>query len=119
MRKEYNKLVRDNIPEILNKEYEKGNVTGFEIKQMQESNDDNDWYEMLVQKLQEEVDEFKESTDLEELADIMDVVESIVFDFYNTSESTWRETRENKKKRGLFKDRIKLLYVDEKDSDDG
>jgi len=65
----YNKLVRDNIPDILDKKgvsYEK-----------RIANDDEYKVE-LIKKLREEVDEFMEAADIEELADILEVIDSIL-----------------------------------------
>lgn len=64
----YNKLVRDKIPEILDKKgvhYEKHIASPEEFKIE------------LVKKLKEEIDEFSVAYDLEELADIIEVIESL------------------------------------------
>lgn len=64
----YNKLVRDNIPEILDRKnipYEKRIATDIEYK------------EELIKKLGEEVAEFFEAKNSEELADIMEVIEAL------------------------------------------
>lgn len=64
----YNKLVRDKIPEILDKKgviYEKRIASSEEYKAE------------LVRKLGEEVKEFMEADDPEELADIIEVVEAL------------------------------------------
>ena len=60
----YNKLVRDKIPEILDKKgvsYEKRIASDEEYKIE------------LVKKLEEEVAEFKEALSSDELADVMEV----------------------------------------------
>lgn len=64
----YNKLVRDNIPEYLDKKgisYEKRIAENYE------------YVEELFKKLDEEVKEFQESKNAEELADIIEVIEAI------------------------------------------
>lgn len=64
----YNKLVRDNIPDILDRKgvaYEKRIATDEEYK------------EELIKKLLEEVDEFTEVGDVEELADVLEVIEAL------------------------------------------
>lgn len=64
----YNKLVRDNIPDILDKKgisYEKRTATPEELKSE------------LIKKLQEETGEFSEAGDIEELADVIEVVEAL------------------------------------------
>lgn len=66
--KEYNKLVRDNIPKYLDNlgiPYEKRIASDEEYK------------EELIKKIQEELDEFKARRISEELADIIEVIESL------------------------------------------
>ncbi|MEN9604927.1 MAG: hypothetical protein RJB39_612 [Candidatus Parcubacteria bacterium] len=93
----YNKLVRDKIPEILDKKgisYEKRIASPEEYKTE------------LVTKLQEEVDEFKAETDIEELADVMEVLESLKnLPEYSGAEEVRLRKREE---RGGFDDRIIL-----------
>ena len=65
---QYNKLVRDRIPEILDAKgvsYEKRIVEGEEYKTA------------LIIKLHEELAEFTEAGAIEELADILEVVEAL------------------------------------------
>lgn len=65
----YNKLVRDKIPEILDKkgvEYEKRIA------------DDAEYKIELIKKLNEEINEFSEAGDIEELADVLEVVEALM-----------------------------------------
>ncbi len=64
----YNKLVRDKIPEILDKKgiyYEKRIASPEEYKAE------------LIKKLGEEIEEFLEVGDPEELADVVEVVEAL------------------------------------------
>lgn len=64
----FNKLVRDKIPEILDKKgvlYEKRIANSEEYKVE------------LVKKLREEITEFEQGTDIEELADILEVIKAI------------------------------------------
>ena len=64
----YNKLVRDKIPNILDKKgvsYEKRIATDAEYKTE------------LIIKLQEEAKEFAEDCSIEELADVLEVVEAL------------------------------------------
>ncbi|HRH22488.1 MAG TPA: nucleoside triphosphate pyrophosphohydrolase [Candidatus Paceibacterota bacterium] len=93
----YNKLVRDNIPEILDKKgvsYEKRIASLDEYKTE------------LIKKLGEEVAEFSEAGDPEELADVMEVVEALkTLAEYSAVESLRQEKRE---KRGGFDKRIIL-----------
>lgn len=65
---QYNKLVRDKIPEILDKKgiaYEKRIATPNEYKVE------------LIKKLGEEVAEFSTEGNIEELADVLEVIDSI------------------------------------------
>jgi len=63
--KEYNKLVRDKIPEVIKAT---GKECDFEIAPKEER------YKLLEAKLNEEVNEFLEDKNLEELADVMEVL---------------------------------------------
>ena len=68
MAEKYNKLVRDMIPEILDKKgvkYEK-RIAG-----------DDEYKSELVKKLEEEVVEFKKDLSIEELADVLEVLDAL------------------------------------------
>lgn len=65
MRKEHFKLVRDRIPEIIEKEGRKPYVRIL---------DDQEMMKCLENKLQEEVNEYVEDRSVEELADILEVI---------------------------------------------
>lgn len=65
---QYNKLVRDKIPEILDTKgvvYEKRTATEEEYKIE------------LIRKLREELEEFEVAGDVEELADVIEVIEAL------------------------------------------
>jgi len=64
----YNKLVRDNIIEIIQS---KGKETKFRIA------NDSEYLQYLVLKLKEEMIEFEEEYSIEELADVIEVVEAL------------------------------------------
>lgn len=95
----YNKLVRDKIPEYIKS---KGGtpITHFA--------DENEYWQKLKEKLQEEVAEFIEAESIEEMADILEVMEAIC-DFKKFDKSEL-EVVKNKKteERGKFKDKIIL-----------
>ncbi|WP_243447574.1 nucleoside triphosphate pyrophosphohydrolase [Clostridium tetani] len=61
----YNKLVRDNIPEIIEKDGKK-----FDIRYANKE----ELISLLEAKLQEEAKEFSQDKNLEELADLMEVI---------------------------------------------
>jgi len=93
----YNKLVRDKIPEILDKkgiQYEKRIAAAEEYKAE------------LIKKLGEEAKEFGEAGDPEELADILEVLEALKkLPEYNGIEEL-RLKKQNE--RGGFEERIIL-----------
>ena len=105
MRKIYNKLVRDKIPEIINS---KPNT-----KCSTQTLSNEDYLKQLNTKLQEEVNEYLESESVEELADIEEVLRAIL-DAKNVSYENFETLRLNKQqKRGAFKNKIFLEFVDE------
>jgi predicted house-cleaning noncanonical NTP pyrophosphatase (MazG superfamily) len=91
----YDKLVRDKIPEILNRKGK--SYLAFKA-------DDKQAMEYLTKKLFEEAEEFYEEPSLEELADIQEVVYALL-DRLGYSREQLELTRENKESaRGAFKD---------------
>ena len=96
----YNKLVRDNIPEIIEKEGKK--VTTKILN-------DKEYREKLNRKLQEEVKEYLEDNNVEELADIVEVIYGIL-NSMNVSVQEFEEVRKGKAdKKGGFEKRIYLI----------
>ena len=106
MRKEYRKIVRDRIPEIIEKS---GKRAEYEQVSREEA------LAGLEEKLTEETREYLESRDLEEMADILEVLHGILR-LRNVSMEEVEEIRLRKKaERGGFENRIRLLRVtDEK-----
>ena len=104
MKRVYNKLVRDNIPEIIRN----NNETPI-IKIL--SNDE--YLRELKSKLQEEVDEFLASNDITELADILEVVDALS----TANNSSLNEVMDIKirkaEKNGKFENKIFLIEVQE------
>lgn len=97
--KEYNKLVRDNIPEIM---IQNGATPITRILSQEE------YLQELKKKLLEETNEFLESEALEELADIEEVILAIL-DATNQTRNNLEDIRLKKvKKRGAFNKRIFL-----------
>lgn len=98
----YDKLVRDDIPKIIEKNNENP-VTHIA--------DDEEYQERLRDKLIEESEEYIESGDLEELADIIEVINAIK-KFEDISDSELEKIRKDKnEKRGGFEKRIILECV--------
>ena len=101
--KEFNKLVRDKIPNII--------ANNNETCKTRTLNDE-EYLLALNTKIKEEVNEYLESGEVEELADIEEVLRAIL-NVKNISYSEFEKVRENKvKKKGSFNDRIFLEYTD-------
>lgn len=97
--KEYNKLVRDKIPEIIEQDGEKPIIRTVETEEYEKA---------LVQKLYEEIKEFEKNPTEEEIADILEVLYAIC-DFKGFKRDEVEKLRiEKAKKRGGFKKRIIL-----------
>jgi len=98
-RKTHNKLIRDKIPEIIERAGDKPitHLAG-----------DEEYWEKLKQKLQEEVDEFIKKSTPEELADILEVIEAIEeYKKFNRKEILKLKDKKAKQ-RGKFKKKIIL-----------
>lgn len=102
MKKVYEKLVRDNIPDIIKKS---GKDCVIEIM------DDVEYVKELNKKLAEEVDEYLSSGSIEEIADIMEVMYSILEVKNISFEEVEKLRMEKREKRGGFNNRIKLVKV--------
>ncbi|WP_440895489.1 nucleoside triphosphate pyrophosphohydrolase [Amphibacillus sp. Q70] len=68
MEKVYKKLVRDNIPEIIEQQ---GHKPLLHIL------DQNEYKKSLIEKLKEEVEEFTLDESVEELCDILEVIDAL------------------------------------------
>lgn len=98
----YNKLIRDNIPEIIQRD---GKVAVTRVLE------DEEYLLMLNQKLQEEVDEYLENGSVSELADIGEVMHAIM-EYKGISLESFQRTRlEKLEKNGGFKKRLFLTEV--------
>lgn len=102
--KTYNKLVRDNIPQIIEN-------NGGKPKTKILSNDE--YIAELNKKLCEECQEYIESEDIEELADICEVVYALIKAKNYTMEQFEKIRLDKVKKRGAFSSKIFLESVDE------
>lgn len=105
----YNKLIRDRIPEIIEKS---GRNYNLEVL------DENRYASELKKKLQEEVKEYL-LTDtnvqaLEELADILEVIYCLAQIHGETIQEVEEIRREKAVLRGSFEKRLFLIDVDEK-----
>ena len=104
-RYEYNKLVRDKIPEDIDSE--PGRKCKYRIL------NDEDYLKELNRKVLEEANEFIEENSIEELGDLMEVIKAIMqLKGYNIEEvNIAMKIKEHKK--GAFNNKIFLEYVDE------
>ncbi|HPZ07048.1 MAG TPA: nucleoside triphosphate pyrophosphohydrolase [Candidatus Eremiobacteraeota bacterium] len=98
----YDKIIRDKIPEII----EKDGKT-FEVQTV--SNDTALQY--LKDKLKEEFDEFYESDNIEELSDIMEVIDAIAEKKGISFNKLLQIKEEKRKKRGGFEKNLILIKV--------
>lgn len=99
---EYDKLIRDRIPEII-----EANGKSCEVEVM----DDDEYIEYLKKKLQEEVEEFLESGEKEEIADILEVIYAII-ETKGLSQEEIEAIREKKaENRGRFARKLRLVRV--------
>ena len=100
----YNKLIRDKIPEIIEKSGKQAIVERVKGDQL---------LELLNKKLFEELEEYKESGEIEELADLVEVVNAIL-EFKGMSIGEFDYIRKKKKlARGGFQEGLLLLEVKE------
>ena len=106
MRKNYDKAVRDKIPDIIK---ESGNSCN--IKKL--SNDE--FLPELEKKLREEVEEYLESKSVEELADAIEVIYRIA-ELKGISKEKLEMLREEKaSKRGKFNENLFLVDTTEEE----
>ena len=105
MKDVYNKLVRDNIPEII--------VAQGDIPVTKTLND-AEYFQALNLKLQEEVAEYFAGFCIEEIADVLEVIHAII-EHKGISFDEIEQIRKNKKdERGSFYKRINLIEVKRK-----
>ncbi len=103
MKKPINKLVRDNIPFICEKN---GQIPKTKVL------NDKQYTSALSKKLKEEVREYLMSNDIEELADILEVVEAIAENKGASIEEVMEIKQNKQNKNGAFKNRVFLISVD-------
>ena len=109
MKYTYNKLVRDKIPENINKM--QGRSANYKVL------NDDEYIQELDKKLFEEAHEFIEEHSIEELADLMEVISSIV-SAQNISMEEVEKARINKRnKKGGFQNKIYLIDVEQEEID--
>ena len=104
MRKDYDKLVRDEIPRIIEAS---GKHCVTEILTGEA------YVDKLEEKLSEELAEYLESKSLEEMADLLEVMEALVAARGESWEEVKRLQTEKREKRGGFERRILLHRVED------
>lgn len=102
MEKRYDKLVRDNIPDIIKAQ---GNVP--QVRTLSE----DEYIHCLNKKLLEEVNEYLEQNCIEELCDILEVIESISNAKGYSNEEIKNVREEKVRINGSFKERIFLEKI--------
>jgi predicted house-cleaning noncanonical NTP pyrophosphatase (MazG superfamily) len=95
----FNKLVRDKIPQIIEAEGKKYDIRIADKKEH---------YDLLKEKLKEEVGEFLEAKNLEELADVMEVLFGLADNLGYSEDDLIRKREEKREERGEFKEGIVL-----------
>ena len=101
----YNKLVRDKIPEEIDKE--PGRKCKYRIL------DDTEYLKELNKKVLEEANEFIEENSIEELGDLMEVINAIMKLKGYKIEEIKEIMKAKEEKKGIFNNKIFLEYVDE------
>jgi predicted house-cleaning noncanonical NTP pyrophosphatase (MazG superfamily) len=106
MRKEYHKLVRDKIPEIIQQ-------SGLKCETLTLS--ESEYRQALRQKVVEEAQEVAAADEenlITELADIYEVIDGIVETYGINRELIIAEQMRRRNERGGFQKRIKLLWTE-------
>jgi len=97
--KVYNKLVRDLIPQIIEKDGKKFETHIADVKE---------YKKLMEEKLQEEVNEYLEDKNLEELADVLEVLVGLAGSLGYTEEELFEKRMEKRAERGGFNEGIVL-----------
>ena len=106
----YNKLVRDKIPEEINKKGDR--KANYRIL------DDNEYLKELDKKLFEEAHEFVEEHSVEELSDLMEVISAIMISKNISLGDVERARNIKNEKKGKFENKIYLIDVEQDYADE-
>lgn len=106
---EYNKLIRDKIPEI---------ITSSGKQCIIEVMDVDEYIEALDAKLNEELAEYQADKTLEELADLLEVMYAVIKARGYSIEELENIRKEKAEKRGGFEKRLRLKGVIESGSEE-
>ena len=99
----YNKLVRDNIPDIIRKQGKNPCIRILEAEA---------YTHALEQKLDEETAEFHKEKNLEELADILEVVYALAEDLGSSKAELHRVYEQKHEARGGFEKKYLLIRTE-------
>ena len=110
MKYAYNKLVRDKIPEAI--ERTEGRTANYKIL------NDKEYLQELDRKLFEEAHEFVEEHSVEELADLMEVISAIMNARGLSLEEVEIARKAKSNKKGKFDDKIYLIDVEQEYADE-
>ncbi len=108
MKKIYNKLIRDKIPQIIKKNNQKGDFEKLNKKEFQKA---------LLKKLEEETKEVIEAKDnkeelINEISDIYEIIDAMIESFNLNKKEIIQKQKDKRRKRGGFKERIFLKSVE-------
>ena len=106
----YNKLVRDKIPQEINKI--EGRKANYKIL------NDDEYLQELDKKLFEEAHEFVEEHSVEELGDLMECILAIMKAKNISMEEIEKARIDKKNKKGEFNDKIYLIDVEQDKKDE-
>ncbi len=110
MIKEYHKLIRDRIPEII-----EANGQTAEIRVLA----DEEYVASLEQKLTEEVAEYLESKEPVELADVLEVVQALAEHQGVSFDELLQIKAEKRRQNGAFCERLFLESVEKSEAFEG
>lgn len=99
----YEKLVRDNIPKIIE---EQGEIPLIRTL------DDEEYIRRLDEKLREETEEYLEDGSMEEMADVLEVMRAIILARGHSWEEVEELRRAKAAKNGAFEKRVYLIGVE-------
>ncbi len=105
MKKIYNKLVRDRVPQIIKK-----NGDGCVVKRLNQK----EFKLEALKKVVEEANELLDAKDsrvemIKELADIQEIIDAVMDSHKISKKEIMKEKRERKKQRGGFEKKIFLI----------
>jgi predicted house-cleaning noncanonical NTP pyrophosphatase (MazG superfamily) len=111
MRQQYNKLIRDHIPEII---HNSGKRCAIETMPVTE------YRQALLEKLVEEAQEARQAAPDElitELADLQEVIAALLAAWHISPEKVQQIQDQRRAERGGFEQRLKLLWTEDGDED--